>query len=217
MMTESTDDPNDQWLDKGDPAETRSNQFSLGTILWSTLAVGLFLGYASWLGPKEVTHAVIFATIGSGVGVVLGLVNRRFLDTLFWSLFVTMLAFLAVAGGRLTAEAVFYGWGVVGAFSGGLSACEKPRAYWARTLFMGSVSGLAMYVMIKQLHGDLTGLLWFDVASAFVVGAILAPFIGFLNWFEKESRQPRILLAAWLTICVLIGNMLVPVLTGVSR
>jgi hypothetical protein len=217
IMAENSETTTDDWLVEGESKAESQNQFSLRSILWLMLAVGLYLGYASWLGPSEVVRAVVFALMSCGIGIALGLINRKLIDTLFWSTFVSMLAFLAVAGGRLTVDAVSYGWGVLGALVGGISVFDKPTALLVRMSLMSVVGGIAMYLMIQVLHGRFNELLWFDVGSAFVLGAMLAPFIGFLRWFENESKQPRILLAAWLTICVLIGNVLVPVLTGVSR
>ncbi|MEN9648897.1 MAG: hypothetical protein RLZ17_938, partial [Actinomycetota bacterium] len=46
---------------------------------------------------------------------------------------------------------------------------------------------------------------------------LLRPFIEILGWFERHSKAPRAVLAAWLSICVLVGNMLVPILAGVVK
>ena len=48
-------------------------------------------------------------------------------------------------------------------------------------------------------------------------GATLRPVGDFLKWFESRIGNPRVVLAAWLAICVMVSNMLVPVLAGVSR
>lgn len=56
-----------------------------------------------------------------------------------------------------------------------------------------------------------------SLACALVLAAMLRPFIQYLQCFEVQSRQPRYVLAAWLTLAIVVGNLLVPILAGVQR
>ena len=115
------------------------------------------------------------------------------------------------------ARAVFYGWGLIGSVSGALSILRAPKNQIAGALVMGALSCLVMVAMLICFRFPLNGIVYFDIGSAAILGAILRPFLQFLHWFEKQSGQPRFVLASWLTISVLIGNFLVPVIGGVAR
>lgn len=89
---------------------------------------------------------------------------------------------------------------------------------------------------ISSNQWSLAGILWLSTALALLLGyairlgqeavwqalaySLFVLAIGLtilLQWFERESRQPRFVLASWLAISVLIGNLLVPILGGVQR
>jgi hypothetical protein len=52
------------------------------------------------------------------------------------------------------------------------------------------------------------------VISAGVVGVLLRALVEIIGWFESHSRQPRSIIAAWLTLSVIVGNLLVPWMAG---
>jgi len=193
------------------------NQFSISSMLWITAALASLLSYARWLGADSLQHAMIFAAIASAIGLGFGWLIGNWRDCFFWSLLMTLLTYLAVAGGRLPNVAVFYGWGIIGAICGSMSVMTVPKNRLLASMLMGIVSCLAMIATIAAFRFPFTELILFDVGLSALLGAMFQPFLHFLQWFEKRSRQPRILLASWLTISVLIGNVLVPVLGGVER
>ena len=196
---------------------TSRNQFSLSSLLWITTALAMLLSYARWLGADSLQQAMIFAAFASAIGLGVGWLIGNWRDCFFWSLLMTLLAYLAVAGGRLPNVAVFYGWGIIGAICGSMSVLAVPKNQLLAAILMGTVSCLAMIVTVAAFRFPFTELVMFDVGSAALLGAMFQPFLHFLQWFEKRSGQPRVLLASWLTISVLIGNFLVPVLGGVDR
>jgi hypothetical protein len=194
-----------------------STQFSLGSLLWLTVSLVLLFSYARWLGQSALHQAMIFTAMGTIVGLAMGMLFGRWQDTLFWALLVTLLAYLAMAGGRTNGMAVFYGWGLVGAFCGGMSTLARPKSHIWGAIWMGLAGSLVMLLTGICMRQALDQLFMFDVIAAAGIGAVLRPFLRFLQWFETQSHQHRFVLAAWLTISVLIGNFLVPVLGGVSR
>ncbi len=198
---------------------THRNQFSLLSRMWITTAMALVFSYARWVGGDALQQAIVFTVMGTVIGLTVGWLIGDTKNCLFWSLLMTLLAYLAVAGGRLPNAAVLYGWGIVGAFCGAMSVLTVPKNQFLAAILMGIVGCLAMIGTIACFPTSfpLEPLLLFDVASAAIVGALLRPFLSFLRWFELRSRQPRVILASWLTISVLIGNFLVPVLAGVKR
>jgi hypothetical protein len=47
-----------------------------------------------------------------------------------------------------------------------------------------------------------------DVVSAALVGASLRALVELIQWFEAHSGQGRPVIAAWLTLSVIAGNLL---------
>ena len=202
---------------KDEDHNTSRNQFSLSSLLLITASVAMLLGYARWLGAESLQQAIVFATFSAMIGIGFGWLAGNWQDSLFWSLLMTLLTYLAVAGGRLPNIAVVYGWGVIGSICGSASVLRVPKNQLLASMLLGAVSCLTMIMMISSFRFPLTGLVLFDVGSAAILGSMLHPLIRFLQWFEKRSEQPRLLLACWLTISVLTGNLLVPILGGVDR
>lgn len=198
---------------------THRNQFSLLSLMWITTALALLFSYARWVGGDALQQAMVFTAMGTVIGLTVGWLIGDTKNCLFWSLLLTLLAYLAVAGGRLPNAAVFYGWGIVGAFCGAMSVLTVPKNQILAALLMGGVGCIAMIGTIAcfPLTLPLEPLLLFDVGSAAILGTLLRPFLRFLQWFERRSGQPRVILASWLTMSVLIGNFLVPILAGVRR
>ena len=196
---------------------TSRSQFSLSSLLWITAALAMLLSYARWLGADSLQQAMIFAAFASAIGLGFGWLIGNWRDCFFWSLLMTLLAYFAVAGGRLPNVAIVYGWGTIGAICGAMSVLAVPKNQLLAAILMGVVSCLTMIVTIAAFRFPFTQLVLFDVVSAAFLGVVLQPFLQFLQWFEMRSGQPRALLASWLTISVMIGNFLVPVLGGVER
>ncbi len=196
-----------------------SNQFSLLSLMWITTAMALLFSYARWVGGDALQQAMVFTVFGTFIGLTIGWLIGDIKNCLFWSLLLTLLSYLAVAGGRLPNAAVLYGWGIVGSFCGAMSVLTVPKNQILAALLMGVVGCLAMIGTIAcfPLTLPLEPILLFDIGTAAIVGALLRPFLSFLQWFERRSGQPRVILASWLTISVLIGNFLVPILAGVRR
>jgi hypothetical protein len=84
-------------------------------------------------------------------------------------------------------------------------------------LVSAAVGLVAMLVVVLSHQVKIDQLIAFDIGCSAVVGATLRPFGNLLKWFESKSKKPRVVLAAWLAICVMVGNMLVPVLAGIHR
>lgn len=196
---------------------TQTDQFTLKTILWSTTALALLLGYARSFGQEILWLAVAYSLTALFAGLAIGVVNRNWKEGLFWSSLTTLMAFIAVAGGHLPNAAVGFGWGAVGAICGAVCGVQLPKSMWLGCLLSGALGALCMAVIVRGMGMPLDGLVMFDIVCAALVGVLLRPFIQYLQWFEQQSLQPRILLVSWLTVCMLVGNWLVPVIAGVSR
>ena len=192
-------------------------QFSLLSLCWLTLAVAMLLSYAQSLGAGSIWMLFIYVSIGVSVGVLVGAVSGKWHDCIFWSLLMNQLVYLAVAGGRLPNDAVFYGWAIIGAVAGALSAIPWPSNIWIGSTMIAFICSLLMVGSLVRFGYKIEGLVLFDVVCAFAVGTILRPFIQFLVWFQRHSKQPRIALASWLAISILVGNYLVPIVGGVQR
>jgi len=113
-----------------------------------------------------------FATaIGLGVGWLI----ENWRDYFFWSLLMTLLAYLAVAGGILPNVAVFYGWGIIGAICGSMSVLAVPKNQLLAAILMGVASCLAMIVTVAGFRFPFTQIVMFDVGLAALLGAMFQP------------------------------------------
>lgn len=196
-------------------------QISIRDLLWNTTALALWLAYARSLGDRALEQAVVTLLMVLVAGSVVGGFSGQFKNALYWSAVLALLAFLAVAGGRLPHEAVMLGWSAVGAGCGAVAGAYYGRNS-TRSVMIGTLGsgllGLVLMLSTLWVAGQpWTGLLAFDVACAAVVGWLVWPFIQFLRFFQQRAGLPLSLVAAWLTITVLLGNLLVPVLAGVAR
>ncbi len=194
-----------------------ARQFSMQSLLWMTTALAVLLAYARSLGAETLTQAVVYAVVGFMAGVFFGLATGKWSDGLFWSGLTTLLVFVAVAGGRLPNAGVGYGWAMVGAICGGMAGTRLPSHIWLGTALSAAAASLAIMFTVASLGYPWDGSIAFDVGCAAVVGGLLRPFIEFLMRLDAASQQPKVVLTAWLTISILIGNWLVPILAGVQR
>lgn len=193
------------------------HQLSIRDALWLTTAIALVLAYARSIGPTAINHALVYALFALTCGSTIGLLGRNLRDAVFWAAVIALLAFLAVAGGRLPNEAIILGWGAVGACCGAICGLPFPKNLIAGTLVSGLIGAAIMILAMESASQAYNIHAIFDIASAGFVGMLLRPFVQFLVWFETRSKQPRIVLVSWLTLCVLFGNFLVPILGGVQR
>ncbi|MFK7735699.1 MAG: hypothetical protein AB8B50_06715 [Pirellulaceae bacterium] len=192
-------------------------QLSLSDLLWITTALALLLAYAQAFGRTEVIQLGVYLgtslLAGFTVGVCVGVVR----DVLFWTGLCSLVVFVAVAGGTLPHEGVAMGWGVMAAACGSFASSGFPKTLTLAALVSGFLGGAAMLVTIVGMGESLGWLVGFDIMCAIAVGFLLPGFIRFLQWLETRTRQPRVVLAAWLSICFLVGNYLVPIVGGVIR
>jgi len=98
-----------------------------------------------------------------------------------------------------------------------LASSGFPKPLTLATLFSGFLGGTAMLVTIVGMGESPGWLVSFDILCAIAVGFLVPGFIRFLQWLETRARQPRVVLVAWLSLCFLVGNYLVPILGGVIR
>ncbi|MFN3193421.1 MAG: hypothetical protein ACE361_23115 [Aureliella sp.] len=197
--------------------QSRGTQWKLRDIFWLTTALGLLLAYAQSLGPEAVRQAALYMAAVIVIGSFAGAIGRNLGDGLFWSALISLIAFVAVAGGTLPNQAVPVGWGIVGSSTGGFAGVSLPKNRWLGVVASGVVAVLGFVLTQVAMGETITWLVQFDVLCAFVVGLIVRPFVDFLRVLERGSRQPRVVLAAWLTLVFLLGNFLVPIVGGVIR
>jgi hypothetical protein len=196
-------------------SEAHSNlQFSTRAVLWIMLTLGMALAYVRTADAKSLETGAVYAALGLVAGCLIGWVSGKLADALFWSLLITLLAYLSVFE-RVTHEAVAYGWGAVGALCGGVCGVRKPKGPVVGALVSGLLGLAAMAGCVAFYRQPMTAEVSFDVASAGVVGVLLRVLVELVGWFESQSRQPRSIIAAWLTLSVIVGNWLVPWMTGI--
>lgn len=196
---------------------THANQFSLLTLLWCMLAWMLLLAYAKTTGRQGPVQASVFMALGFGAGLLVGLFAGRIRERLYWASLISVLAFLAVAGGSLRDAGVFYGWGVVGAIWGSFFPSRKPKSWWKRSFWFAAIGGAGMLESNIVINRFVSPEGWFDISAAMFIGALLGPLSKTAVLFEVKNKYFKIVLMGCLVTSVLIGNWLVPILGGVTR
>lgn len=195
----------------------QTSQFSLLTLLWCMLAWILLLAYAKTTGRQGPVQASVFMALGFGTGLLVGLIAGRIRERLYWASLISILAFLAVAGGSLHDTGVFYGWGVVGSIWGALFPSRKPKDWWKRSVLFAALGGAGMLECNWLINRWVSPEGWFDISAAMFIGALLGPLSKTAVLFEVKNKNFKIVLVGCLVVSVLIGNWLVPILGGVNR
>jgi hypothetical protein len=195
----------------------QTSQFSLLTLLWCMLAWILPLTYARTTGRQGPVQATVFMALGLGTGLLVGLIAGRITERLYWASLISILAFLAVAGGSLNDTGVFYGWGVVGSLWGSLFPSRKPKDWWKRSALFAGLGGAGMLECNSLINRWVSPEGWFDISAAMFIGALLGPLSKTAVLFDAKNKNLRIVLVGCLVVSVLIGNWLVPILGGVNR
>lgn len=181
------------------------------------LAWTLLLAYARTTGQKGPVQATVFMALGSGTGLLVGFIAGRIPERLYWASLISILAFLAVAGGSLNDTGVFYGWGVVGSIWGALFPSRKPKNPWKRSVLFAALGGAGMLESNLLINRLVSPEGWFDVSAAMFIGALLGPLSKTAVLFDAKNKNLKIVLVGCLVVSVLIGNWLVPILGGVNR
>ena len=149
-----------------------------------------------------------FALVMTGI---IGTLCRYWNDTAFWSIVVTLIAFIAVAGHPMPNQSIAFGWGLVGAGCGALCGARVPKRVWKGVLASGVLGTLLMSSSILFARVSLSDVLTlFDVASAGVVGGLTRLFIELIGSLIQRAKVSRLVFAAWIISCVVIGRATVP-------
>ena len=195
-------------LEHEQPAQV-GQQYSIGSMFWMTAAVALLLTHARYLGNQSLQLLCIYAVFWLGAALLFSLLSRYPKEVLFWSALIAVEGFLAVSAVRVYGFSQSCGWGLVGAVCGGFCAAKLVRSRLAGSLISGMLGAVSMAAVLWYYGKSMEMELWLDFFGAAVVGFALWHFIEFMQWFITSSRQPRGVMAAWLTLSVLAGNWLV--------
>jgi len=186
---------------------TARPQFSLAALFWLLFALGLYFAYLRRFPPAAGLLGCLAIGQGLLTGAIVGLVLRRFVDSLYWSTLCAAFALVSVAG-EASFDIVFrLAWCTVGAFSGALCAAVGRQRVIARLTTGAVVGGLVMAGFLL-FSLDTTRYGGFDAVCAPVIGALIGLLITIVQRLELESYLPRHTIATWLLCAVLAGNLL---------
>ncbi len=184
------------------------SQYSMQSILWIMTAVALLMAYARNLGSEARALLVVYATMWVVCLALFALFTRDRKSLVFWSGLIVIEAFLAVSAVRLLNTHLAQGWGAVAAVSGTLASVSPSTRLLGFALVNSLLSFLAMMGVLRFQQYPLGIESVLDLVGAAGVGFTLTYFVHFLKWFTAQTRQPWPVVAAWLTTCVLVGNLL---------
>ncbi len=189
----------------------KSFQFRLSSLFWITTALAIVMAYARTLGTSELQLAFAYAGFVVVLAGIVGSLCRSWDDTSFWSIVVTLIAFIAVAGHPMPNQSIGLGWGLVGAGCGALGGARFPRRIWLGVILSGVLGIVLMGLSVFASRASIIDLLTlFDLASAGLVGAMTRLFIEMIGSLIQRAKVSRLVFAAWIISCVVIGRATVP-------
>lgn len=191
------------------PTGRTAQQFSMSSLLWMTTAAALLVGHARTLGPQATQLLFVCALYWTAAATVFSLLSRDPKEVVYWSALIVVQAFLAVTAVRIFGFSQASGWGLVGAVCGAYCGAQLMLRPVLSSLTSGLLGAVAMAAVLMYSRESMDVERWLDLIGAAVVGTALWHFIKFLRWFLVASGQPRAVLAAWITLSVLVGNWLV--------
>ena len=192
-------------------------QLGLASFFWVTAASAMLLTYAQKIGPVAIQQLIVYTVFVIFASSVATLWTKRWNEAFYWSALYALLGFLAIAGSSMVNPNVAFGWGVVGAACGAFASSRVPRNLWLSVPVSGFIGLAGMWSVILILGEQANWLVLLDVFAAMLIGAGLKPLTEILRWAENRSSKHRIVLASWLAMSVIVGNLLVPILAGVQR
>lgn len=184
-------------------------QYSMQSMLWITTAAALLLAYARNLGTQSHQLLIACAAFWLAWSVVFSLISHDWKETSFWSALILTQAFLAVSAVRILGDSQKYGWAMVGAACGAYCGTSLVKNHLLASILSATLGAISIYLVFVYFEQPLGLETTMDLIGAAFVGSALWFFVYFLRWMEQSTRQPRPVLAAWLTLCVLGGNTLV--------
>ncbi len=188
-----------------------SFQFRLSSLFWITTALAIVMAYARTLGTAELQMAFAYAGFVVVMVGLVGAVCRSWNDTAFWSIVVTLIAFIAVAGHPMPNQSIALGWGLVGAGCGALCGARFPKQVWRGAILSGVLGIVLMGLSVLASRASIFDLLTlFDIASAGIVGGLTRVFIELIGSLIQRAKISRLVFAAWIISCVVIGRATVP-------
>ena len=165
-----------------------SFQFRLSSLFWITIAMAIAMAYGRRPARAELQMAFAYAAFAPVMTGIIGTLCRYWNDTAFWSIVVTLIAFIAVAGHPMPNQSIAFGWGLVGAGCGALCGARVPKRVWKGVLASGVLGTLLMNSSILFARVSLSDVLTlFDVASAGVVGGLTRLFIELIGSLIQMS------------------------------
>ena len=186
-------------------------QISVRDIALITAAVAFALSYAAKAGPDGHKLLLVHTCIVVALAAFVGIAFRRVLDAFFWGGLTTLLAFIALVGGEIPPSlSICVGWGFVAATCGAYCGVCERKHIAIGVISSCIIAAVIMSISIYTGEGVISQLASFDVLCAGVIGGLLWPTIIYLRWLVNEKNLKRYVLAAWLTLAISIGNLLVP-------
>ena len=180
-----------------------ASQFSLRSLLVTTLTCGMLLAYVRMFGEEGVSFAIGGLLMAGLSGALLGWAAGRFLQTLTWSLVGTSLILCCVlSAGRLDSYQVAW-WLVVGSI---ISTVAGVLPTGNMKLRLASAIGLWLIVSAAlTIFGEID-LLWFDWLLALPVALGVMLLVEAVSWLQAKYHTALDMWAAGLVFAVIAGN-----------
>jgi hypothetical protein len=195
--------PNAETAHRDVPPLKVEKQFSLRSLFVTIVTVSMVLAYVRMFGAPGLRlggFGLLFALV---VGVVLGLIGKRLVETLTWSLVGVVLALCCVlSADRIEAFQAYY-WLNVGAFTGAVGGVMQPGSFLRRSfgvLFCWLVGVLQLVVLGRVSEGMFDWLLTLPVTIG------LQSLIEVVTRLQAKYHTALDMWAAGIVFAVIAGN-----------
>ncbi len=182
-------------------------QFGLAALLSLTACIGIVLSYLRQFDEIVFVQSASCILSAVVIGAVVGVVSKRIRDTMYWAVLGALFVLISAAGRDMLHPLFLFGWSLVGAVVGSCTAAATPGKP-IRSGFIGAVLGTLILsgFSIATVGVELAAV--FEIACATLAGSLLAISIELMFWFERRTRIPRHVTAAFLLLCVVVVNVL---------
>src|SRR5688500_3069106 len=119
-----------------------AGQFTLPTLFWLTLIVGMALAYLRSFGVTACLWGLVVVSLGLVIGAATGWAAQRLADAIYWSILGAFFAYLCTQGVAIPHGSAHLAWAAVGAAAGACAGVIPPGRPLRRLLVGGIAGGL---------------------------------------------------------------------------
>ena len=174
--------------------------------MWLMMSIGVTLAYLRIFHISESVMGLAAVAIGLFVGSSAGIAYGRVGSSTYWALVGALSAFLCAVGQPIYHPSFLFGWMLVGASAGAISAVLGPSKP-LRSILIASLAGVGILSGFVFGFVGLVAEALLEVACAGIAGGLLSAVVQVTYWLERRGDLPRYVSTTGLLLAVIVGNL----------